>query len=170
MAEVKKLTHKHDAIMSWLILNPEKSQRECADYFNVTQAWLSSLVNSDIFRSAMRARTDEVHVRIADSIPAKLSNLAHLGTSKLEEKLEKSEDPEFILSATDKILHRMGYGPQGARAGSALPLGAAPQQQNNFFISSGDLAEARLLIKQGQNQLPALELPAGDVVEVPNAD
>lgn len=85
-------------------------------------------------------------MRVAESIPAKLARAADIAVEKLTDHLEKTEDPEFILSATDKILHRMGYAPQSSRNPS-VPAGSLLNQQNNFFLQSGDLAEARALMQ-----------------------
>ena len=76
---------------------------------------------------------------------------------KLTEHLEKTEDPEFILSATDKILHRMGYAPQSSRNPAGGP--APTNQQNNFFLTAGDLEAARELMRSSaQAALPKEEL------------
>lgn len=156
MAEIVRLSNTHEMVMNWLVLNPEKSLRECADHFGYTQAWLSQLIHSDLFQQALRGKHEMIAVRIAESIPAKLGRLADIGLERLTEQLEKSEDPDFILDATDKILHRMGYAPSSARnpGGSPAQLGNSGVQQN-FFINAGDLTAARELMQAAASQ-PAL--------------
>ena len=136
------LSHRHEMLLNWLVLNPDKTLRECADHFGWTQSWLSSIIHSDIFQSALRQKQQDIAVRVAGSIPEKLRAAADIGVEKLAAHLEKSEDPEFILDATDKILHRMGYAPQSARN----PAGSPVNQQNNFFIGAGDLLAAQELM------------------------
>ena len=148
MAEIARLNTTHEMLMNWLVLNPEKSLRECADHFGYTQSWVSQLIHSDIFQHALREKQERISIRVADSIPAKLRRAADVAVEKLTDHLEKSEDPEFILDATDKILHRMGYAPSSARNPAGSPAGGIPSnQQNNFFITAGDLTAARELMQ-----------------------
>ena len=161
MAEIKRLSHTHEMMLNWLVLNPDRSLRECADHFQVSQSWLSQVIHSDIFQHALKEKQEAIALRVADSIPAKLRRAADIAVEKLTEKLEETEDPDFILDATDKILHRMGFAPQSSRNPLGPPTGAGPVQQNNFFISAGDLEEARALIRQ----VPVEPLPAPQVLE-----
>lgn len=138
------LSHTHESMLNWLVLNPDRSLRECADHFGYTQSWVSSILHSDLFQAALKQKQLDIAVRVAQSIPEKLRRAADIGVEKLAEHLEESEDPEFILDATDKILHRMGYAPQSSRNPAGAP--GSMNQQNNFFIGAGDLLEAQALM------------------------
>lgn len=166
MAEIARLSHKHEQLLNWLVLNPDRSLRECADTFGFSQSWLSQVIHSDLFQHALKEKQLAIGVRVADSIPQKLRRAADLALEKLTVKLEDTEDPEYILDATDKILHRMGYAPQSARNPAGGPGLGAPAQQNNFFISSGDLQEARALMQSVSVPVPALTLE-GELVPQP---
>ena len=143
--QVQRLSHKHEMILNWLLLNADRSLRECADHFGLTQAWLSSLIHSDLFQLTLRERQTQIALRIADDLPAKLRTLADVAVETLTTFVSESENPEYVLDATDKVLHRMGFAPSSARnpAGSPAQIAA---QQNNFFITAGDLHEARQLM------------------------
>lgn len=142
--KLARLSHTHDMLLNWLVLNPDRSLRECADHFGYTQSWVSSVLHSDLFQQALKEKQLAIAVRVAESIPEKLARAADVAIEKLTTALEKTEDPEFVLDATDKILHRMGYAPQSARNPAGAP--GVANQQNNFFISAGDLTDARALI------------------------
>jgi hypothetical protein len=103
--------------------------------------------------------------RVAASIPAKLAAVADVALDKLGEMVERSEDPEFILDAADKALHRMGYAPQSSRnpAGSPSTFGS-PLVQQNLFIGAGDLADARELMRLTSSAGTA-DLPQGRVCD-----
>lgn len=168
MAELKRLSHVHEQLLNWLVLNPDRSLRECADTFGITQSWLSSIIHSDLFQHALKEKQMAIGARVAQSIPEKLRRAADIAVEKLAEKLEETEDPEFILDATDKILHRMGFAPQSARNPAGSPLGA-PQQQNNFFISAADLQEARAIMQTlpAPSPDPCPVVLEGELVRVP---
>lgn len=158
MAALARLSTTHEMLMNWLVLNPEKSLRECADHFGYSQSWLSQIIHSDIFQHALKEKQLAIGLRVADSIPARLRKAADIALDKLTDHLEKNEDPEFLLDATDKILHRMGYAPASSRnpAGPPSGLGGNGVQQN-FFISAGDLTAARELMQaSAETALPQL--------------
>lgn len=142
-----RLSHTHEQMLNWLVLNPDKNLRECADHFGYTQSWVSSVLHSDLFQAALKDKQLAIAARVAGSIPEKLRRAADVGIEKLTTALENTEDPEFILDATDKILHRMGYAPVSARNPAGTPaLGVG--QQNNFFVTAGDLSAARELMQR----------------------
>lgn len=64
----------------------------------------------------------------------------------LTRQLEKAEDPEFLLDAADKLLHRMGYAPASARNPAGQIVNQTTNVQNNITVSSSDLAAARDLL------------------------
>ena len=157
-----RLSHCHEAVMNWMLLNPDRSLRECADHFGYTQSWLSTLIHSDIFQAKLAERQEGIRARIADSIPRKLRMAADIGVEKLATHLEKSEDPDFILDATDKLLHRLGYAPARS-AGAPIAQQGSGNVQNNFFVSAGDLEAAR------QAGLALIDGQASRVIDVPEA-
>ena len=136
MAAIQRISHTHEMIINWLVLHPQLSLRECADHFGYTQPWLSQLIHSDIFQAALRARQIEVASRVAASIPEKLQAAADIALTKLGDALAKTEDPDFILDAADRTLHRMGYAPASARnpAGSPSQMPGIQNQTNVFEI------------------------------------
>jgi hypothetical protein len=151
---------KYDAIVDWLVLNPEKNQRDCADHFGLTQGWLSILIRSDMFQAKLQARRAEVTSRVASAIPEKLKAVADIALDKLADQVAKSEDPEFILNAADKALHRMGFAPATARSPGALTPPGGMQQNNFFMVGTEDLALARARMKLvGESAGDALPVP-----------
>ena len=159
MAEIKTIRHQHSMIMNWLVLNPHRSQKECADHFGVTQAWLSTVINSDVFQAEFQQKLQNIHVRCAEGIPEKLRVVADIALDKLADKISQSEDPDFILDAADKALHRMGYAPSSARNGYGAGQGVQVNQQNVFMLSKEDLEAARGVMRnQGLFQGQEAEL------------
>lgn len=162
--QLKEMDIRHHAILNWMLLNPGRSSRECADYFGVSQSWLSILTRSDVFQVELNKRQMQIASRICQTIPERLRMIADVSLDKLATKLEESEDPDFILEVADKTLARLGYG-TGPR--TAINLAAQQNVQQNFFVSEGDLAQAREVM--GAQEAP-LELPAPEDGELFLAD
>jgi len=167
MAERKQLvnlSHAHEMIINWLVVNPDRSLRECSDHFGYTQAWLSTVIHSDLFQAALRERQEAIAVKVAESIPAKLRRAGDIAIEKLTTALEQNEDPKFLLDATDRLLHRMGYAPQSSRNPAGAPTGHGGVQQNNFFISAGEIHEARQLMQMAA-EAASTEGNQGEIIE-----
>lgn len=156
---VAKLSHGHDAILNWLLLNPTATLRECGDQLGYSVPWLSRLIHTDIFQAELCARQGEVFVSVAGSIPQKLAGLADLAIEKVTEQLLASESPQYTLDVFDKALTKLGYAPQTARN----PNGASTT--NVFMVSAGDLAAARVSISSPSGAPDHARLPSGDVYE-----
>lgn len=154
-----RLSHTHEQIINWLILNPGASMRQCADTFGYTQSWLSTLIRSDLFQAALAERQMAVAARVVATIPQKLAAVTEIALDKLADMVGTSEDQDFILDAADKALHRMGYAPQSSRNPAGSPSQFSPGglniQQNNFVINASDLEEARALMQTSAAQLAA---------------
>ena len=143
MAEVQisRVKIHHEQILTWLILNPDKTQGECAAHFGVTETWLSIIINSDVFQSRWRERRDFMAEHADKNIMGLMREAATKGLGKLIDKIDTSADPEFLLAATDKILNRMGYGPKAGGAtvtvtNTAIQITAADLQAGRAVIES----------------------------------
>ena len=147
---IQEMAPVHEAMMNWVLENPEKGLREMSAYFGYTMPWLSRVINSDIFQHALRQRQDAIFTRIADDIPTKLRGLADVAIEKLGAKLEASEDPRFIRESFDSVMEHMGIKP------GSVP--AISQQNNVFVLPAADLQRLRSTITE----------QAHDVIPFPN--
>lgn len=159
--QIARISYTHEAFINWLLENPERPLRDAAAYFGYSQAWLSTILHSDVFQAKLSERQDAVFATVAQDIPAKLRAAADIGLEKLTFALEKTEDSEFILDATDKLLHRMGYAPSASRAPVAASV-TNNTQINMFQVDAGQLAEARQRIagKPLEGEIVPLALPS----------
>ena len=168
MAELRRISFSHEALIGWMIANPHRNLRDAAAYFDYTQAWLSSIIHSDLFQAKLAERQNEVFALIAQDIPSKLAAATDVALEKLALKLEETEDAKFLLDSADKLLHRMGYAPASARNPVGSGAGAAVTQNNTFIIGSGDLAAARQLQRDMAERLEESHAISGlcETVEV----
>lgn len=156
MGSIASLSIRHEAIMDYLIIFPERSKKECAEYFGVSPTWLSQIIHSDAFQARLRDRQDTKFSTLVLTLKEKMEAAGHRSVEKLAEALEAAdpdiaEDRKFIASATDKVLARLGYG----TSRNVQPPTAPPNmQQNNFYaVDRETLAQARSLM---QNKPEAL--------------
>lgn len=160
-AQIQRISYSHEALINWLLENPDRPLRDAAAYFGYTQSWVSTVIHSDIFQAKLLLRQDAVFGCIAQDIPSRLRAAANIGLDRVTNILETSNDSKLLIDATDKILHRMGYAP-AAKAPTVDAQVVNNTQINNFTISASDLTEARELM-QTRNS-PTVE---GELLELP---
>lgn len=138
---LQNISNTHEALITFLIANPQAKLRDVAAEFGYSQAWLSSLMRSDLFQARLRERQDEVFAGVAQEITEKLKSVADIGLEKLATQLEMSEDPRFIMESTKLALTNLGFGSKtGPVAGT---VNAQNVQQNFYVASAADLEAAR---------------------------
>jgi hypothetical protein len=152
MPEIQQVSHRHEAIMNYMLANPTAPMSSVAREFGVTQPWLSCIVHSHAFKTRLRAKQDELFGNIGATITEKLEAVAHIALDNLLDHVSASNaGPAMSLDVADKVLHRLGYAPSKV---------AQPTQSNTQInvvqISRDDLASARELLNS--TKLP--ELPS----------
>lgn len=160
---IQKVAPKHEQIINWFIANPHRRNSDCAAFFGVTQTWLSTIKRSDAYKARMNQRLTEMAADVREAFIeqmdlgtlGKLGIAADIALDRLTDQLETCDDPEFLLDATDKLCHRLGFAPK------STPISTGPQSivnnTMNVSISAGDLADARALMSGGASppSLPA---------------
>lgn len=156
MPEIQDITYRHEAILRWMLCNPDKKLADCARELNYTQAWLSIIIHSDMFQSRLRSMQERFNDETLISLREKLNGIAHASLDKLADNIELSDDPKFLLDVTERTLSRLGYGTQ---KGTTVNL--INNTQNNVVMSpvSPDvLQEARRMRESLQQTIDQEEL------------
>ncbi len=130
------LNHRHEQIINWLICNPDKTQGDCAREFNYTEAWLSQVINSDMFQAAYRKRCDELGVMAVHTMHARLAGAASVALSAAVRRIEAGGASDRLINDTMRTaLQGLGYGP------AQQP--PEPQKHLHLHINAESLEAAR---------------------------
>lgn len=162
--QISRLSHKHDAIMDWLLANPEKKMAECARAFGVTQTWLSIVVNSDLFQARYKRLLEEHRDTRVMPLRDKLIGTASRAVEKLGDQIETTDDPSFLLEASDKLLGRLGYGGKAGGDGGSTLVQNNTMVFNGGALTSEQMQRAQALRAQAQARLEA-EQQEGNVLQ-----
>jgi hypothetical protein len=164
--QILKLSPFHEQLALAIIHNPGIRNYELAVMFGRTEAWLSTVRNSDCFRARLQELFDAAEDVVISDVPTKLRVMADMALDRVTENLEKNvSSPSYALGALKEALTALGY-TQRVPAG-AIPLAGTVAQQNNFFVADkNQLAAARKMLQEkhnaGQQLLPeAVVVPAG---------
>lgn len=153
---IKKLSWWHESIIDWMIMNPDETLGKCAEVFNVTQPWLSRVVNSHLFKERFRERREHHSANVSFSMIEKLESLADAGVEAMIDRVVSERDtmPINELRATSEMaLAALGYVTKRAAAANQAP---APTVQVNM-VSREALQEASVAWQK-------LAQPAGETI------
>jgi len=140
MAEIKRVTVKHEAIMDFMMMNPTEPLGKVAMHFGVSQPWLSTIIHSDAFQNQLKEKSAEFYTSTVMPLREQLMGVARVGVEKLGQALENaspSSDKEFISSASDLILKNLGFAPK-----STPNLPTTQNVQNNIMVVDKTALEA----------------------------
>lgn len=152
--QLQKLSPKHEAIMNWILENPEKLRRDCAAHFCVTESWLSIVINSHCFQARLAERTEVIFSVVASDIPTKLRGVAAQAIDRVGELLPGAPG-EFALDAMDKALRSLGFAAQRPAQQGQSPGGGMHIAQANVFVASPkELEDARTMMASVGLQQP----------------
>lgn len=143
----------HEAFADYMLINPGATLRELSGYFGYSVAWCCTVMNTDMFKAYLAERRKEINIQVAEDLPAKLVAAGHLATERIIEVIEKTDDPDLLVDAFDKVMHRLGYAPK-----ATAPVGSPVNVQNNnvFFLSKDEHAAVREKLIQAHQPPPAL--------------
>lgn len=135
-ADLKKLTIRHEAILEYMIANPEKPQNDVAAYFDVTPAWLSMIINSDLFQERLAGVIQQGHEVGIFSVKEKMAATASMALDRLMDRIPLETDVGELTKAANVTLKGLGYGNPKV---PELPAGGI--HQTNVYVASPELLQ-----------------------------
>lgn len=140
----------------WVLLNPHKTQREIAKDLGYTEAWVSTLMATDMFKEKMKELQETYHATAFIDVRSKTEAAANMALDRLIHVLENDREnkltPTYILEATNKLLERFDKIQQAGQG--------APQQAGGVTVNIGVAAEIQQALQSvnaARAQLPPLE-------------
>lgn len=122
---ITRVKFTHDAMIDYIIANPEVKQGHIAKVFGFTEAWISRIFCSDAFQARLAARKDElVNPVLVQGLEDRFKGLAMQSMEILEAKLEATKSPDLAIKALELSTKALGY---GARKENVAV-------QNNFVV------------------------------------
>jgi len=92
--QIKRLNYRHDAIMRWLLLNPEKPLSVCAAEMELSEGHLSVVINSDLFQAIYQAAAKEAGEIAAHSFANRAISIQSKIYDKIEERIDEDRFSE----------------------------------------------------------------------------
>ena len=112
MGRLDKLRYSHTDMIDFIIANPGTTQNHLAARYGYTAGWISNVMASDAWQSAMAARRSElVDPTLAATIDERFRGLTLRSVTRLMEKLEAPQvSDQVVLRAVELGAKAMGLG------------------------------------------------------------
>lgn len=123
---IAKVSYNHAAMIDMILAQPTISQNELAARFGLTPSWVSQVMVSDAFQTALAKRREEiVDPLLRADIENNFKALVLRSQELLMEKLSKpaSEIPDnLVIKALETSSRASGYGLKDSGGGPASPI------------------------------------------------
>ena len=103
-----KLKPWHEQLADYMLANPLSTQREMADYFLKTEAWISQILRSDMFRAYYAMRREEVTQGVKARLTDEAGEIARLALVEIKKRLTNPELTEQVETRDVEKIARMG--------------------------------------------------------------
>lgn len=153
---VKRLSHRHKRVLDFMVRNPEMRLQDVATAVGYTNAWVSTIVHSDLFQAEFDKRRAIFENQDNRALTAKIDKIAHEGLDQLFDHIALSVDdddfdeldgPSFneVKQVTELALKASGYLSGGNKAPTVNIQNNQTVQTPAVAASTLETARARII-------------------------
>lgn len=141
MGVVAKIGYSHQDMIDFIIANPGVTQNALAARYGYSVGWVSNVMASDAWQSAMAARRAEiVDPALVATVEERFKGITLLSLTRLQQKLEAPQvSDNVVLKAVELGAKAMGVG------GNAPP--AAPPAGDHLAALANRLIELQSRVR-----------------------
>lgn len=158
---IAKVAYNHAAMIDLILANPGISQNQLAAHFGLTPSWVSQVMVSDAFQSAMAKRREEVvDPLLIATVEENFKALVARSLDVLQQKLNRPalEVPDNLaLRALEIGSRAAGYGVKDA---GAAPIGGTPAEVHIHLEQLGGGLIALLQRKKREASAEVIDVAA----------
>jgi hypothetical protein len=144
MGNLNKVNYTHTDLIDFIIAHPGVTQRDLAARYGYTEGWVSNVMASDAWQSAMAARRSElVDPVLAATLEERFRGVTFLSLKRLEEKLSAPQvSDQVVLRAVELGAKAAGIG------GNAAPR-ELPRDVDHLAQLANRLIDLQAKVRQG---------------------
>lgn len=149
VAEIQRVSVRHEAIMDYLMANPLVRMQDVAGYFKISPGWLSQVIHSDAFQMLLRDKQGTVFHSTVLPLREKMTVVAHAALDKIAEQLPHESDTKTLANVAEAVLDRLGFSSKVP----AVQFNQSTNVQVNVLRSEIEEARAVLYQKGGEREV-----------------
>ncbi len=107
----------YESIADWMLRNPDKTQEDCAKFFNRSPNTISGIMRSDIFRAYMAQRRREWQREHDQILTQRIGQVALKAADNILDQLDKKRDTlrlDVLTNLMGSSLEALGFGKPSA--------------------------------------------------------
>ncbi len=155
----------HEQVVDLMLLFPFWKQGDIAIHLDVTEPWLSSVINSDVFKAYYQMRMKEHHAGITKGVTDRCEDLAINGLDAMNKKIKEAADsiplPQ-IKESTEMALKAIGMGTKGV--GNSNGAGV------NILVTEGGQLTLEQAVLKLDKRKEVLNVPEPEAKETPEPE
>jgi len=144
-----KMRRWHHQLLMMILLFPERSQRELAMALGRSEAWVSTVINSDLFQANLAKARIEVDSPVLCSAQEKAAAVMSMGLDRLAERMGAGADKTAVIADVvgkmNGILHPTLGGGKGVPPNLHLHLTPRDLEDAQSILTQGGRRTARYL-------------------------
>lgn len=144
-----KLSHRHRAIMDFMLANPGMQLGTIADALGYTRSWVSQVIHNDLFRMELAQRRATFEHEQHAKLTQRLLQVADSGLEHMQGMLKRSDPdeltPAVVNTFTELAMKSLGY---IGKQGSTVNVNAPMQVNKTMVVQKDDLIEAQAIINK----------------------
>lgn len=138
--QLQALQPRHMMVMDLLLSNPTITSKEIAKRTGMSEGWVTTTVNSDIFQGVLQDRRNCIQRMQGEEIKHRMVGLLGKSISAMEDALDDEEVPIRTKMEIGKLaMQGLGMGGNSRGQAEAQPT----VQVNNYTVAESSLAAAR---------------------------
>lgn len=159
----RPLGYRYEAVIDYMIANPNMTRGEIAEALGYTPAWFSTFTSSSAFRARYAFRRGEYVERLEDGVHAQVLEIAKKGAERVIGELDKGDecDPMFALDAQTRALKALGF---------AAPPSKSTVINNNVNVDQGHGQYRDQLSAARRRMVTVARMEGGQEVQAPDED
>ena len=132
--EIQSMQLKHHQILDYMLLHEGCTQRQVAQHFNLSETWVSILVNTSLFQEEMARRRGMIEQDIHRSLNGKMLDVVGKGLDVMAAQLDVENADDISAATVERhtrtAMEALGYLGSGASA----PAMAGSVTNNNTVV------------------------------------
>lgn len=136
----------YDAVIDWILANPGGTMLECAKALNRGYAYVTLIVRSDAFQTALAVRRAKFEADLNAAIQNKLQGVGMAALELLQRKLETGGTTvpmKQAMEVAEMSLTKLGYGNPKLTPANGTPASTNVNLQVNVAVSRDTINNAR---------------------------
>lgn len=107
--EIQQMSHRHHAVLDWMLLNPDRPLKHCSADLGYTKEWIYALVHTDAFQAELAQRRKQLENQVIAGVHKKMAEATDRALDIVIDALSTDDcDAGYAFAVADKGMKHIG--------------------------------------------------------------